>query len=175
MPTSTGPRARPKTDVIRDFVRKVHAVTQARHVPLSLDIFGVVADGNRDDISCSVKIPFSCARMRGSLADGLPVALSARLSGLRDPRQPPGNRRHRDQARFSNSSNQGKTDTAVIRPWLQAVNYVRPSTVRRTSLAEDPSRRSRGRYRLAHVEPGPTYTVTWSAVPPKRTPMVTAP
>ena len=46
------PRARPpRPIVIRDFVRKVHELTQARNVPLSLDIFGVVAEGHRDDIN----------------------------------------------------------------------------------------------------------------------------
>src|SRR5258708_1993222 len=41
----------PKTIVIRDFVRKVHELTQARKVPLSLDLFGVVAEGQREDIN----------------------------------------------------------------------------------------------------------------------------
>ena len=39
-----------KPEVIRDFVHEVHAVTSARHVPLSLDIFGVAAGGKRVDI-----------------------------------------------------------------------------------------------------------------------------
>jgi len=39
-----------KPEVIRDFVHDVHAVTKARGVPLSLDIFGVVAQGRREDI-----------------------------------------------------------------------------------------------------------------------------
>jgi hypothetical protein len=39
-----------KTVIIRDFVRRVHEVTKARKVALSLDIFGVVAEGDRGDI-----------------------------------------------------------------------------------------------------------------------------
>ena len=39
-----------KPEVIRDFVHEMHAVTKARGVPLSLDIFGVVAEGHREDI-----------------------------------------------------------------------------------------------------------------------------
>ena len=39
-----------KVDVIHGFVKKAHAITQARRVPLSLDFFGVVAQGRRIDI-----------------------------------------------------------------------------------------------------------------------------
>src|SRR5262249_27340869 len=39
-----------KVEVIRDFVRRVHEVTHARGVPLSLDVFGVIAFGKRIDI-----------------------------------------------------------------------------------------------------------------------------
>jgi len=39
-----------KPEVIRDFVHEMHAVTRARGVPLSLDIFGVVAQGKRIDV-----------------------------------------------------------------------------------------------------------------------------
>lgn len=42
------PKDRPK--IIRDFIRKVHAVTKPAGASLSLDIFGVAATGTRDDI-----------------------------------------------------------------------------------------------------------------------------
>ena len=43
-----GPGERKK--VIHDFVARVHEVTKARGVPLSLDLFGVVATGVPDDL-----------------------------------------------------------------------------------------------------------------------------
>lgn len=43
-----GPGERKK--VIHDFVQRVHEVTKARGVPLSLDLFGVVATGVPDDL-----------------------------------------------------------------------------------------------------------------------------
>ena len=39
-----------KVGVIRDFVHHVHALTKSRGVPLSLDVFGVIAFGKRSDI-----------------------------------------------------------------------------------------------------------------------------
>ncbi len=43
------PKNGERTKIIRDIVRKVHEVTQAANVPLSLDIFGVTATGDRSD------------------------------------------------------------------------------------------------------------------------------
>jgi hypothetical protein len=39
-----------RSGIIRDFVKRVHAVTSAAGVALSLDFFGVTATGNMDDI-----------------------------------------------------------------------------------------------------------------------------
>src|SRR6185369_14678464 len=39
-----------RSKIIRDFVKRVHAVTQPAGVYLSLDFFGVAATGERDDI-----------------------------------------------------------------------------------------------------------------------------
>lgn len=39
-----------RSKIIRDFVKRVHAVTQASNAYLSLDFFGVAATGTRDDI-----------------------------------------------------------------------------------------------------------------------------
>jgi len=45
--TKTGHGERPT--LIRDFVRRVHEVTKAKNVPLSLDVFGVIATGVKED------------------------------------------------------------------------------------------------------------------------------
>src|SRR5262249_4549898 len=39
-----------KIEVIRDFDRKVHEVTSTLNVRFSLDVFGAIAEGHRDDI-----------------------------------------------------------------------------------------------------------------------------
>jgi hypothetical protein len=46
MPKPHGQRSK----AMRDFVRRVHEVTRARNIPLSLDVFGVTATGDQDDI-----------------------------------------------------------------------------------------------------------------------------
>jgi hypothetical protein len=44
------PEPKDRSNVIRDFVRRVHAVTKPAGVMLSLDLFGVTATGDRSDI-----------------------------------------------------------------------------------------------------------------------------
>lgn len=44
------PQPNERSKIIRDFVKRVHAVTKANGVYLSLDFFGVAATGERDDI-----------------------------------------------------------------------------------------------------------------------------
>jgi len=44
------PEPRERSKIIRDFVKRVHAVTKPAGVMLSLDLFGVTATGSRDDI-----------------------------------------------------------------------------------------------------------------------------
>ena len=168
--------ARPKTEVIRDFVRKVHAVTQARHVPLSLDIFGVVADGHRDDISMLGQDPVLLASECEALSPMVyPSHYRAGYQGFEIPGNHPeivgiGTKRILEQLQ-----SQGKTDGAVIRPWLQAVSYRSPEYGPPYVAAEIRHADRAGGTGWLMWNPAQTYSVTWSAVPPKRPSLVTTP
>ena len=50
MKTAVLPQPSERSKIIRDFVKRVHAVTKEAGIFLSLDFFGVAATGERDDI-----------------------------------------------------------------------------------------------------------------------------
>ena len=92
---SAGPSCRLRTDTrsraMKEFVRRLHLeVTQARHIPLSLDVFGVTATGEPSDIEAlGQNLAVLGSEGRGPQPDDLSVALRPRLERVRDPGQPP--------------------------------------------------------------------------------------
>ena len=49
-----------KPKVIRDFVRRMHEITQPRNVALAVDVFGIIAEGVRQDLENLGKIRSCC-------------------------------------------------------------------------------------------------------------------
>ena len=114
-----------RVEVIRSFVHEVHAVTQARHVPLSLDVFGVIALGKRVDIDSlgqemSVLAP-ECEALSPMV---YPSHYAKGFMGLDEPGAHPeliavGTKGSLEQVA-------GVPHAAIIRPWLQDMNYESP-------------------------------------------------
>ncbi|MBK6694594.1 MAG: hypothetical protein IPG50_20645 [Myxococcales bacterium] len=143
-----------KVEVIRNFVRRVHEVTKPRGVALSLDIFGVVAEGKRIDIDMLGQDPAMLAPECEALADGVPVALLRRLSRLQNPGNHPeivgyGTKGVIEQIRAG-----GVTGGAVIRPWLQGMSYKAGQLQPQVRGRPDEELRTERLARLAHLESG---------------------
>ena len=114
-----------RVEVIRNFVREVHEVTVARHVPLSLDVFGVIALGNRLDIDAlgqelSVLAP-ECEAISPMI---YPSHYSKGFMGFDQPGA------HPELIAVGTKGALGQIanipHAAVIRPWLQDMNYESP-------------------------------------------------
>ncbi|MBK6695233.1 MAG: hypothetical protein IPG50_23930 [Myxococcales bacterium] len=112
-----------KTTVIRDFVRKVHQVTMAHDVPLSLDVFGVIAFGKRDDIERLGQDPVLLASECEVLSPMVyPSHYHAGFYGFEEPGAHP-ELVGIAMAGLTKQLDAVKGRRAVLRPWLQAMPW----------------------------------------------------
>jgi hypothetical protein len=157
----------PKTIVIRDFVREVHAVTQARKVPLSLDIFGIVAEGVRADIDALGQDPVLLAPECEVLSPMVyPSHYHAGYAGFEVPGNHPeivGMATRKIVAMLKRAKK-----NVIIRPWLQAASWNSPEYGPQYIATEIQSATSAGSAGWLMWNPAQTYTVTWQAVPVER-------
>ena len=158
---------KPKTIVIRDFVREVHAVTQARKVPLSLDIFGIVAEGVRADIDALGQDPVLLATECEVLSPMVyPSHYHAGYAGFEVPGNHPeivgmATRKILTMLKRAKKS-------VIIRPWLQAASWNSPEYGPQYIATEIRSADAAGGAGWLMWNPAQTYTVTWQAVPVER-------
>jgi hypothetical protein len=115
------PRA--KVDVISRFVDRVHAVTSAKHVPLSLDVFGVIAFGHQVDIERLGQDPAELAK-RCEFLSGMvyPSHYDPGFMGFDAPGDHPelagmGVKGMREYIEANGGGH------AKMRPWLQAMRH----------------------------------------------------
>jgi len=153
-----------KTIVIRDFVRRVHELTQARKVPLSLDIFGVVAEGQRADIDMLGQDPNLLAPECEALS---PMVYPSHYAPGYEGFEIPGN--HPEivgigTRKILSLIRKFKKQT-VVRPWLQAVDYHSPAYGPQYLAAEVKHAIAGGGTGWLMWNPAQTYTVTWNAIP----------
>ncbi len=154
----------PKTVVIRDFVRKMHELTQARKVPLSLDIFGIVAEGHRNDIDMLGQDPALLAPECEALSPMVyPSHYRSGYQGFEIPGNHPeivgiGTRKVLQQLKKVHSR-------TIVRPWLQAVAYNSPDYGPPYLAAEIKHANEAGATGWLMWNPAQTYSVTWRAVP----------
>jgi hypothetical protein len=160
-----------KIDVIRDFVRRAHTITQAAHVPLSLDLFGVVAQGRRIDIDAlgqdmAVLAPeceaFSPMVYPSHYATGfygwenpgdhpeiVGIGVKGSLEQIKTTAAPPG------------------THLAVVRPWIQAEDYKTTNYSPKYLQDEIRAGNTNGGTGWLMWNPSQEYGFAWAAVPPK--------
>jgi hypothetical protein len=154
-----------KKVVIRDFVRKAHAITQARHVPLSLDIFGVVAEGKPEDIEMLGQEPAMLAPECEALSPMVyPSHYAAGYQGFEIPGNHPeivGIATKKLIAQLA-----GKHTSTVVRPWIQAMDYRSPEYGPQYLATECQSAERGGGVGWLMWNPTQTYTVAWTALPP---------
>jgi hypothetical protein len=161
----------PKTHVIRDFVRRAHALTQAAHVPLSLDLFGVVAQGRRIDIDAlgqdmAVLAP-ECEAFSPMV---YPSHYSKGFYGWDNPGDHPeivgiGVKGSLDQ--IKNAPQGGPL--AVVRPWIQAEDYKTTNYSPQYLKDEIRTGNDAGGHGWLMWNPSQEYGYAWAAVPLKAT------
>jgi hypothetical protein len=155
-----------KKKVVTEFVRKVHAVTKARGVPLSLDIFGIISEGVREDIENLGQDPVLLAKECEALSPMVyPSHFRSGYQGFEIPGNHPeivgiSTRKIVQQIKRAHVR-----DAAVVRPWLQAASYNSPDYGPPWVASEVRAAESSGAFGWLMWNPVQTYTVTWNAVP----------
>jgi hypothetical protein len=161
-----------RVGVIRDFVREVHAVTKARGVPLSLDVFGVIALGKRVDIDAlGQDLPVLAPECEALSPMIYPSHYSKGFYGFDEPGAHPeliavGTKGALDQLA-------GVPKAAIIRPWLQAMYYESPNYGPEYLRAETKHAEAAGATGWLMWNPGQDYSYAWQIMP--RRPAATAP
>jgi hypothetical protein len=152
--------------VIRDFVRRVKAVTAPRNVPLSLDVFGVVAWNRPVDVE-----PLGQdLTVLGGDADALsPMVYPSHFAKGFNGFDEPGN--HPEVIGIGTKATvailaKANLKTAV-RPWLQAFPWRSPDYGPKYIAGEIKSAVAGGSTGWLLWHPGGDYGVAWAAIPVK--------
>lgn len=157
-----------KVDVITRFVERVHKVTQAHDLPLSLDVFGVIAFNKRTDIENLGQDPTELAKHSEFLSAMIyPSHFDPGFMGLEEPGDHPelvgtgvGHMLSGMEERGTNLA-----AAAKIRPWLQAMRH--KSSNYGPAYIQDEIRSSdrNGGAGWLLWNPGQIYDVAWRALP----------
>jgi hypothetical protein len=162
-----------KVEVITNFVKKVHEITKARKVALSLDVFGVIAEGKRVDIDALGQDPPMLAPHAEALCPMVyPSHYAPGYYGFDIPGNHPeivgmATKKILELIAKANGTDGGAKDGAVIRPWVQAMAYKSPEFGPQYLAAELKSAIENGAHGWLMWNPGQGYAVAWNAVRPK--------
>jgi hypothetical protein len=161
MPPADGHRSQG----IRKFVDRMHEVTHARGVPLSLDIFGVAATGEMDDIE-------ALGQNIGTIGAGAEVLSPMVYPSHYGPGyrgwDTPGN--HAEiigigtRAALAKLA-AAKNKTTAIRPWMQASSYKTPNYGPKYIQDEIKSAETSGALGWLFWDPANSYWAVWQGIP----------
>jgi hypothetical protein len=158
-----------KVAVITRFVEKIHGITRAHGVPLSLDVFGVVAFGKRADVENLGQDPNELSKHCEFLSAMVyPSHYDAGFMGFDEPGAHPelvglGVKHMREGMAAAEPGAHGPR--AKIRPWLQAMRFNSPNYGAGYIQTEIKSGDEAGASGWLLWNPGQRYDVAWSAVP----------
>jgi len=166
MPKPNGARSRST----RDFVKRVHEVTRASQVMLSLDIFGVTATGDQSDID-------KLGQDIGTIAAGADVISpmvypSEYRTGYRGWATPGD---HPEIVGIGTKAavaklRDAKNETTIVRSWLQASSYKSHTYGPDYILKEAKAAEENGGKGWLLWSPGCDYWAAWRAFPATRVP-----
>lgn len=158
---------RTTTGVIRDFARAVHGMTKKHKTPLSLDIFGVTAIGTQQDIDgLGQDIGMLGPEVEALMPMVYPSHYGKGFYGWEIPGNHPEIVGIGTKAAIAKLN--GKTDGAVIRPWVQASNWNTPDYSPKYLRDECTSGEQAGGAGWAMWNPGGFYGDAWRAFEPKK-------
>lgn len=158
-----------KTMVIRDFVHRVHDVTVKRHASLSLDLFGVVAQGRRIDIDAlgqdMALLATECEAFSPMV---YPSHYAKGFYGWDNPGDHPeivgiGVKGSLEQIKGAPAN----VPLAVVRPWIQAESYKTTNYSPQYLKDEIKTGTEAGGVGWLMWNPGQEYGYAWAAVPPR--------
>ncbi len=154
---------RTRISVITDFVKKAHAITQAHHVPLSVDIFGVTSTGTRQDIEAlGQDIPLLSPNVEALMPMVYPSHYDKGFYGFAEP----GNHPEIIAIGTKAAVQKAHTGNAVVRPWLQAFNWKSPEYSPKYLAQETVEAKNGGGTGYAMWNPGGYYGDAWTAIAP---------
>ena len=154
-----------KITVITDFVRKIHAITQAHHVPLSIDIFGVTATGTRIDVE---HLGQDIALLSPNVEVLMPMIYPSHYDPGYYGWEIPGNHPEIINIGTRAAIEKAKTGSAVVRPWLQAFMWKSPEYGPKYLAQETVEAKRGGGHGYAMWNPGGYYLDAWNALPAVR-------
>ena len=163
-----------RTEVIRDFVRRVHTVTEAHGVPLTVDIFGIVAEGVKTDIENLGQDPALLARECEALAPMVyPSHYPRGFHGYDEPGDHPELVRvgvsnllsliRKGKPRQAEAD--GARKHAVVRPWIQGMPWHAPSFGPQYIADQVGHAHKAGATGWMVWNPSQDYTATWQGIP----------
>jgi hypothetical protein len=164
--TKADPNA--KIGVITRFVERVHAITHAHGVPLSLDVFGVIAFGKKVDIQNLGQDPAELAKHSEFLSAMVyPSHYDAGFMGYEQPGDHPelvgmGVKHMRAEMEERGLD---LDRVAKIRPWLQAMRHKSSNYGAGYIQEEIRTGDKAGATGWLLWNPGQVYDVAWRAVP----------
>jgi hypothetical protein len=161
MPPPHGQRSK----AIKDLVHEVHEITRAHNVPLSLDIFGVTATGDQDDIE---RLGQDIGTIGGEAEALSPMVYPSHYADGYRGWDHPGN--HPEIVGIGTKMaldklKAGHHSTTFIRSWLQASNYKSTNYGPKYLLDEMKSAESNGGVGWLLWNPGNDYEPLWRAIP----------
>jgi hypothetical protein len=163
-----------RTEVIRDFVRRVHNVTQEHSVPLTVDIFGIVAEGIKTDIENLGQDPVMLARECEVLAPMVyPSHYPRGFHGYDEPGDHPelvrvgvSNLLSLIRKKQRREKSEGSSvQRAVVRPWIQGMSWHAPSFGPQYMADQVGHADKAGATGWMVWNPSQDYTATWQGIP----------
>ncbi|WP_394837494.1 putative glycoside hydrolase [Pendulispora rubella] len=166
LPPADGSREK----VIVEFVRKVHRVTKAHNVPLSLDIFGVTATGTMEDVhNLGQDITLLGPEVEALSPMTYPAHYDKGFMGWDAPGTHPeivGIGTRETLVKLGKAQDQGQ-GMAVVRPWLQAFGWRAPNYGPKYLLTEATEAEKSGSTGWLMWNPGCNYAEAWRGMPVK--------
>lgn len=162
--TVSNPEA--KVDVITSFVKRVHDMTHAHGVPLSLDVFGVIAFGKETDIHNLGQDPSKLARIVEALSPMVyPSHFDPGFMGMEAPADHPELVGMGVKGMTEEIAANGVTHGAKIRPWASAMRHTASNYGAAYIQEEIRTSDKHGGSGWLLWNPGQVYDVAWSALP----------
>jgi hypothetical protein len=161
MPAADGHRSQ----AMKEFLKRVHEVTQARQVPLSLDVFGVTATGEPSDIEAlgqNLAVLGSQAEVVSPMV--YPSHYYAGWNGFTEPGNHPEIVGIGARAALAKLK-AGRLGRTIVRPWLQASSYKTPNYGPQYIRDEVKSAESSGAIGWLLWDPGNNYWAVWKGLP----------
>jgi hypothetical protein len=161
MPPADGHRSQ----VMKAFVERVHEVTQAKHVPLSLDLFGVTATGSTSDIEAlgqNIGVIGAAAEVLSPMV--YPSHYAQGFNGFDEPGNHPEIIGIGTKAAIAKLKN-AKITSTLLRPWLQASAFKASAFGPQYIQDEIRHAESNGAVGWLMWDPDNNYWAVWRALP----------